>query len=169
VVPRNNRHIARCDLEITKIVDYGQPLLWLNVLGHADWEAEKHFINEETMINDKDVLNGFAFDCHEANKKWWMDINTGQPIKRNVGELIALCHSELSEALEGHRKGLQDDKLPNRPMVEVELADLLIRVFDMAGGLRLDIGGAYVEKMAYNAQRQDHTIAGRLAEGGKKY
>ena len=59
-------------------------------------------------------------------------------------------HSELSEAMEGERKGLMDDKLPHRRMAEVELADTLIRIFDYAGGFGYDLQGAYEEKMAYN-------------------
>lgn len=53
---------------------------------------------------------------HAANIKWWQDPATGLPIKRNKGELLALIHSEVSEALEGERKNLQDDKLPEYPM-----------------------------------------------------
>lgn len=115
------------------------------------------------------ALRAIAQQVHTANRKWWVSLETGEPIERNVGELIALCHSELSEALEGHRKGLMDDKLPDRPMIEVELADALIRVLDMAEGLGLDIGGAYAEKMQYNLTRADHTAEHRKAEGGKKY
>lgn len=114
-------------------------------------------------------LNDYANESHKANIKWWQDPATKQPIERNFGELIALCHSELSEALEGHRKDLQDDKLPHRKMVEVELADCLIRIFDLAGGLHLDLEGAYMEKSEYNARRADHSHEARLAEGGKKY
>src|SRR5690348_3319725 len=61
---------------------------------------------------------------------WYRDKDSGAPINRNVGEMIALMHSELSEALEGYRKGEKDDHLPNRPAVEVELADALHRIFD---------------------------------------
>lgn len=117
--------------------------------------------------------------CHSQNKEagWWTDINTGedlttqadQPPRRNVGELLCLIHSEISEAMEGHRKNLKDDKLPHRSMLEVELADAAIRIFDMAGGLHLDIAGAMAEKLAYNAQRADHKIENRLAENGKKF
>jgi NTP pyrophosphatase (non-canonical NTP hydrolase) len=107
--------------------------------------------------------------CHTANLNWWVDLETGQRIQRNFGELIALCHAELSEALEGHRKNLPDDKLPHRSMVEVELADCLIRIFDLAGGLGLDLGGAFVEKMEYNRKRADHKIENRKLEGGKAY
>lgn len=114
-------------------------------------------------------LNDYLWESHHANLKWWVDIETGKPIERNFGELIALCHSELSEALEGHRKNLMDDKLPHRRMAEVELADLLIRVFDLAGALGYDLEGAYREKMAFNATRADHQREHRLSEYGKKY
>lgn len=115
------------------------------------------------------IINQLCEEVHTANKKWWEDINTGQPIKRNVGEMLCLVHSEISEALEGHRKSLRDDKLPLRPMIEVELADAIIRIFDISAGLGLDIGGAYVEKMAYNAQRADHKPENRKQPGGKAY
>ena len=59
-----------------------------------------------------------------------------------VGLKIALCHSELSEMLEGHRKGLMDDHLPHRPMIECEAADAVIRISDLCGALGLDLGGA---------------------------
>ena len=115
------------------------------------------------------VLNDLCSITHEANKTWWLDPATGEPIIRNVGEMLMLCVSELSEAMEGHRKNLKDDKLPLRSMFEVELADCLIRIFDLAGGLGLDLGGAFVEKMAYNSIRADHRLENRIKEGGKKY
>src|SRR3954469_13108089 len=65
---------------------------------------------------------------------------------------IALCHSELSEALEGHRKNLMDDHLPHRKMAEVELADAVIRICDLAGSVGYDLGSAIAEKLAYNAK-----------------
>lgn len=114
-------------------------------------------------------LNDYAKEVHAANEKWWKDVRTGEPIERNFGELIALCHSELSEALEGHRKNLMDDKLPHRRMAEVELVDCLIRIFDVGAGLGMDLQGAYAEKMAFNAVRADHQREHRLQENGKKY
>lgn len=115
------------------------------------------------------TLNDYATECHAANIKWWLHPVTQLPIDRNFGELIALCHSELSEALEGHRKNLPDDHLPNREMVEVELVDCLIRIFDLAAGKGYDLEGAYREKMAYNQVRADHKHENRLKAGGKQY
>lgn len=116
------------------------------------------------------MINSLADAVHEANAKWWTDLETGEyPIKRNVPELLCLVHSEISEAMEGHRKNLNDDHLPERKMIEVELADAVIRIFDISAGLGLDLGGAYVEKMAYNAVRADHSIEHRKGENGKKF
>lgn len=114
-------------------------------------------------------LNDFSRQVHKANQTWWHDPATGAPLDRNFGEMIALCHSELSEALEGHRKDLMDDKLPHRKMVEVELVDCLIRIFDLADARGFDLQGAYEEKMAYNAARADHKPENRVKPGGKAY
>lgn len=88
---------------------------------------------------------------------------------REVGTLIALCHSELSEALEGARKDLMDDHLPERKAIEVELADCIIRILDIGGLLNLDIAAAILEKHAYNAERADHQLTNREKDGGKKF
>lgn len=114
-------------------------------------------------------LNELAKTVHEANIKWWQDVNTGEPIKRNKGELLALIHSEVSECLEGERKGLMDDKLPNRKMAEVELVDALIRILDYGAGFGYDLQGAFDEKMAYNLKREDHKHEARRIAGGKQF
>jgi hypothetical protein len=78
----------------------------------------------------------------------------GVALKLIDGQQIALMHSELSEALEGSRKNLQDDHLPEFSMMEAELADTVIRIMDHAGAFGLRVGEAIVAKMAYNAGRE---------------
>lgn len=99
---------------------------------------------------------------------WYRNPQTGEEVQRNVGEVIALMHSELSEALEAHRKDLPDDKLPDRMGIEVEFADCIIRIFDTARALRLDVAGAIIAKNRYNRVRADHRLEVRAA-GGKRY
>lgn len=115
------------------------------------------------------VVDSLAMRCHFANERWWHDIHTGKRLDRNKGELLALIHSEISETLEGVRKNQQDKHLPQFKAEEVELADALIRIFDYAGGFNLKLGEAFVAKMAYNAQRADHTNEARRAADGKKF
>lgn len=230
------------------------------------------------------TLFQYSQEVHKANQKWWLDLNkpcqrcdakgsfgSENPcsacgghkylyLERNFGEMCMLTISELSDALEGNRKNLWDDKLPQYRMVDVEIVDAFIRMFDIAGaynslmdrfftrfnklndypsldkkgpwntripeefysklddpnnfgesllaivrsivnlynnafivnenfyrpadydmasvfnclfrfsktyGLNLD--DVYEAKMAYNAQREDHSIEHRLSEQGKKY
>ena len=119
--------------------------------------------------------------CHGQAKRngWWTDMTSGQdltskgyplvrPIK-NVGEQMSLLHTEVSEATEGDRRNKMDDHLPHRTSLEVELADVVIRVFDLSGGWHLDVAGAIAEKLIFNATRIDHTIESRRAVNGKKF
>lgn len=110
-------------------------------------------------------------ECHKAAKHWWVN-KDGSDIRDNpltFSNKLCLIHSEISEAMEGDRKNKMDDHLPHRPMREVELADALIRICDLAGAYGMDLGGAVAEKMAYNAQRADHKPENRAAAGGKTY
>ncbi len=192
-------------------------------------ETQDDLLLNSNLIPSATLLNQLALEVHEANAKWWTDLETGEPKKRNIGEMLMLMVSELAEAMEGDRKNLMDDKLPHRKMLEVELADALIRGLDLAGhrvknishfrlmtvGVsiqfstnaaenlfsltrnltrlwpdandamvwsiwfhnvfafanthKLDLWGAYMEKMEYNKTRADHQREARLAEGGKKY
>jgi len=132
-------------------------------------EAEKkQYFAEELVL--KGIKKGIEI-CHGAAVQggWWTDLETGKKKERNKGELLCLIHSEVSEAMEGARKNLMDDKLKDRPMEEVELADVIIRILDYAGGFDLDVGGALLEKIAFNAQRADHKIENRKLANGKKF
>lgn len=132
-------------------------------------------------------VNFLVSICHGVSSEsgWWFSVPTGLDLVQVVtepenpvqellaGALIAqklcLTHSEVSEAMEGHRKNLMDDKLPHRKMIEVELADAVIRIMDTAGALNLDLGGALMEKLAYNTKRPDHKPENRAKDGGKAY
>ena len=124
------------------------------------------------MQETKDFINNLSKEIYQANKAkgFWEDreniphmmeeldgyfskdkIEAAQ--KAFIAQMLALIHSEISEALEADRKDLMDDKLPHRLGLEVELADAFIRICDMAGGLSMDLGGAVEEKLAYNTTR----------------
>lgn len=107
--------------------------------------------------------------CHQLSLRagWWDGVDRDNPM--TFGHKLALVHSEVSESLEGHRKNLDDKHLPHRKQMEVELADVLARVLDLAGAYGLDVGEALVEKLAYNVSRADHQPQARHDEGGKAY
>ena len=67
---------------------------------------------------------------HAQNKSvgWWDEV-------RPFSTFACLFHSELSEAMEGDRKNLMDDHLPEYSMFKVELADFVIRVMDWLGSV----------------------------------
>lgn len=76
------------------------------------------------MINLIELQN----KIHQQNVEmgWWDE-------ERPFSTFVCLFHSELSEAMEGDRKGLMDDHLPEYPMFQVELADFVIRCLDWLG------------------------------------
>lgn len=92
-----------------------------------------------------------------AAEKGWHDKH------RSFGEVVALCHSELSEAFEEYRAGraihetyyrVDDSGIPRKPEgVPTELADVLIRIFDYCWKENINLEKALVEKMEYNATR----------------
>jgi len=126
----------------------------------------------DPMIEDAAAL--LQHQCHGAAfaAGWWINHKTGTDTRDNpmcFSQKLMLIVSEVAEAMEGDRKSLMDDKLPHRAMREVELADAVIRIFDLAGAYDMDLGGAISDKMAFNAIRPDHKIENRQAEGGKTY
>lgn len=74
--------------------------------------------------------------------------------ERNDGELIALIHSELSEALEAIRNDIKvSDHIPEFSGLEEELADAIIRIMDLAEARKLNVAEAIIAKIKYNVTR----------------
>jgi len=113
-----------------------------------------------------DVSSVVHSSCVDAG--WYTDLSTGDPLERNIPEMLCLIHSEISEALEGYRKDLVDTHLPSYANVDVELADAVIRILDLCGYLGIDIGQVISDKFDYNQERADHKLENRLKDGGKK-
>lgn len=146
-----------------------------SILSRTSMETVMHMLlNDSTFIGM--FLTGLADKIHADNVKagWWTDLKTGEDLhgKRNVGELLCLIHSEVSEALEGHRKKLMDDKLIHRPALRAELIDAIIRILDLLGSAdnaEHPAGVIFEEKRAFNRSRADHKPENRVKEGGKTF
>ena len=135
-------------------------------------DYDKKTINElRDRIHDESLAAGW-YTKPDAVKQILTDqdpeLGEYFEMMREIGYL-ALIHAEVSEAVEGSRKGLMDSHLPHRNSTEVELADTIIRIFDLCGRRDYDIGGAIVEKLRYNRERQDHKMENRNKKGGKKF
>lgn len=131
------------------------------------------FLADDAPTPTLGYLNDLAGAIHTwAKGRGFWDAST------NIGEKLALIHSEVSEALEEYRhaprdagtQGLidwiahlravqYDTAKPNEagePMPEgfgIELADAVIRILDLAGYLGVDIDAAVATKQAYNERR----------------
>jgi len=122
-------------------------------------------------------LNNLAEEIYEGNKEkgFW---DQG----RNVGETLMLVVTELAEAMEVHRKtgNIRISELRKKIVLDApmelfpskfrmlskdtfgdEIADALIRIFDLAGGFGIDLDFHVSQKLRYNATRPH--------KHGKKY
>lgn len=85
---------------------------------------------------------------------------SGQVLVWNFGEKIALMHSELSEALEKHRKTIgkgqpdqPDEHCPQFGGIDIEFADVVTRLMSLCQKMGIDLAGAILAKMKFNEMR----------------
>ena len=132
---------------------------------------DRSYLSKRVTELEKDnglTITNLVQQSHETavDKGWYEEPKT-------FGELIALCHSELSEALEEFRRGndvkeiyyeelnslLAGYKKPEG--IPIELADVVIRVADMCGYYGIDLEEAVRIKMEYNKTRE-HRHGGKV-------
>ncbi len=127
--------------------------------------------NIETMNLIANSAALLQSEIHAVNNHWWTD-NNGLDIRLNpltFSNKLLLVVTEIAEACEADRTDSMDKHLPHIHGRDVELADAILRIFDLAAGYNIDLATAIVEKMQYNAIRADHKIENRTAVGGKAY
>ena len=110
----------------------------------SEKRMEEYF--NEQFINHFASMSGSIHD-NAAVHGWWDE-------PREDGTLIALIMSEAAEALEALRKGNgPDEHCPQFSGAEVELADVVIRIMDMAEARGWNVAGAIVAKHEFNKGR----------------
>lgn len=98
-----------------------------------------------TEVFDSKTINDLCREAFETAR-----LNGWHEEKREFGTLIALMHSELSEALEAYRKDSEEVMWAN---ITQELADVCIRIFNACGEYQLDLASAIENKMEKNKSR----------------
>lgn len=107
-------------------------------------------------------LNDYRDWCHEIARS--MGRYDG-PLERNIGEQLMLVVTEVAEAMEDLRDGkmaLSYDENGKPTGFPIEIADVMIRLFDLSGYLRIDLDDAVDTKIAFNETRP-HRHGGKLA------
>jgi NTP pyrophosphatase (non-canonical NTP hydrolase) len=127
----------------------------------------------ETELDELErSVNSIVDICHKMNAEWWICPKTGADLRENpliVPVKLLMMVTEVAEATEGDRSDKMDDKLTHLPAIDVELADLIIRIGDLAGAKKYQLARAVREKTMFNLSRPDHKHENRKKAGGKKY
>lgn len=114
------------------------------------------------MLTQKEIRN-YIDTCHgqAVEAGWWLDIKSGEAAERNKGEMYALIHSEVSEAIEGFELSSDDEHIPHMLSEEVEMADVLIRIFDYCGGFGLRVDQAEINRDMFQLIDVSNDLSGK--------
>jgi hypothetical protein len=105
-------------------------------------EAQAQFIDSFNQMSGEAWRNAVAKGFREPG------------VERNIGEEIALAHTELSELLEGVREGNPpSSKIPEFTKAEAEAADAVIRLMDTCHARGWRLAEAIIAKHEYNLTR----------------
>lgn len=168
--------VVRCE-KCSKLLNEGHIVGGLCMGCFAEKSVRENFqkIFDDTLFSKLTTsltINKLVKQAHEnAKEKGWWDKEA------SFGELISLCHAELSEALEDYRDGEKISRISygcekgrlcldyphvkqcgncefGKPVgIPIELADVVIRISDMCGHYEIDLEAAITEKMEYNKTR----------------
>lgn len=110
----------------------------------------------QTEAHENSARKGFWDEIREANALG----DTGK-VRSLINEKLMLVNSELVEAMDELRSGHAVDEVyegdKGKPEgFGVEIADAIIRLFDLAGGLNLEVADLIEDKMAYNSASRGH-------------
>lgn len=132
---------------------YGIPVYETDTAAPVDYAIITTNDHPVSLNQWRDTVHQYAKD-----KGWWDD-----DVSRNFGDLMSLLHTEISEAYEEYRNGHEPNEIyysePGTKIVDkpegipVELADLMIRLFDLFGYYNIDIEAVVHMKHQYNLTR----------------
>ena len=171
----NNIYVEKTISEDTDKIDYlksceklGNGMIMTTEIHCVDYrQYEGSLLVQKELKKDgekmkKQSISELQKEVHQnaVDHGWWEKV-------QDFGTLIALCHSELSEALEENRNGHDINELyisetGKLEGVPSELADVVIRVMDICEYYDIDLEATIIQKHEYNKSRS-------FKHGGKQF